>query len=957
VPRLQSIAKYRFTTAVSMSSESREADETGEDIAKWKLLIDDLASSPLERLAASINLVVALADIADETANDAPCDEAVALGEGALHLARQRSIADLEVENTVRSDLSTIFLTRFELRGDPKDLVKSRDLIQSSANATLASSRSRCRRFTNLANVLCTCFTTSNIQTDLQLALEASDEALKANSTDEDRAKALSNKAYALSLRYEQFYLATDLKDAIDITKQAIECAEDPDTVLQCKSNLVGHLVSFAERDGFDDTVDVAIALGLEIYHEIMGPLRAKVAHHLSYLHRLKYERVDEQGNYQTGQPQDLQAALTYAHDAVEESSEPFFKAMFLDGIAICLQHAHRCEPGKGHIALAIMVVRQAIGLVSEDTAAAASYTNHLVEYLRERGDSGDIEEAIQLSQIVFNDVSAPTLVRIAAGQHCGFMQADRQDLQEASMTFEATAQLIPALVRMSLHRQDQQHVLGQLTGLSSTAASLALAAGRNAADAFWIMERGRGVLIQLATASRSRFESELNSIPPAAHLLRRLEELKAIMTVTSIDAKYNTNQRSSAAMRNSVRLQTAQGMSTVEAELTTLAQQHGIRTNDERNQDTIEHIGRDYAVAYCTTAYRCDAFIISASGIKSIPLPLLTTEDLTRHVRLLLGSGRITTITTLTYRKFNEQLQKVLEWLWNVAVKPVLSHLGLLCNPAPTRPNVRICWITSGGMGMMPLHAAGRHTTTDDDCTMKYVMSSYVPTAQSLASCRQKINEIVSMITDDPVRAVAFTMSQTPQLSDLDLVAEEFESLRIAAPNARQEVRTSSSHALQLLTTHQVAHFACHAEPDATDPSAGAIMMYDRANDAVDRLSVYALSQLDAPSAWLAYLSACQTADIQELDLMDEVIHIAAAFQVAGFPQVIGTLWQAEDEYAARVADKFYRNEVLCAAFREPGRIVFETAIRALHDAVTALRAEDPELVLSWAQFVAFGA
>ncbi|KAK4890408.1 hypothetical protein LTR27_010936 [Elasticomyces elasticus] len=914
-----------------MSWESGVANHR---IAELRLLLRHPALSPSDRLAASINLANALADVADKTADDAHCDEAVALGEDALLLACQRDIADLEVENTVKSALSSAYLTRFELRGTLKDLTRSRNLIQASVDATPASSRARFQRFTALATVLRACFTISNLQSDLQLALDASDEGLKIDAPNDQRAKALSNKAHTLSLRYDLFHLATDLEDAIEVTKQAIECAEDAHTVLQCKSNLAGHFVSFAERSDSDDAIDVAIQLGQDIQGLVTGPLKAKVAHHLSYLHRLKYEKRNELG----GKPQDLQDALNYGTDAANESSEPYHKAMFLDQVAICFQHAHRREPEKGYSAQAIELAKFAIGL--SDPAAAASYANHLAEFLQERSDPGDIEEAIELNRTVLNNADVPTLVRIAAGQHCGFMQADRQDLRGASMTFEEAVRLIPTLAKTSLHRPDQQYVLGQLTGLSSAAASLALAAGNNAAYAFRIMERGRGVLIQLATTSRSRIEPGMDSIPGAAQLVRRHEELKTVVAVNSSDVKRGTDQASFTGVPNSVRLQAVQELFSVESELDVLAQQHGLGGNDEWSQDVIRHMGRDYAVAFCTTAYRCDAFLVSASGIQSVALPLLTVEDLTRHVRLLLGSSRITAITTLTYRTSNEQLQKILEWLWDVAVEPVLTHLGLLCSPAPTSPNVRICWITSGGMGMMPLHAAGRHTTIEDDCTMK-----------------QKMKDMTFTVTDEPIRAVAFTMAQTPQLPDLQLVPEEVESLRKAAPNAKHEARTSSAHALQLLTTHQVAHFACHAEPDAKDPSMGAIMLYDRLNDAIDSLSVYALSQFEAPSAWLAYLSACQTADVQQLDLMDEVIHIAAAFQIAGFPQVVGTLWQAEDEYAARAADLFYSNDELCAAFREPGRINSRTAIRALHAAVTALRAEEPELVLSWAQFVAFGA
>ena len=59
--------------------------------------------------------------------------------------------------------------------------------------------------------------------------------------------------------------------------------------------------------------------------------------------------------------------------------------------------------------------------------------------------------------------------------------------------------------------------------------------------------------------------------------------------------------------------------------------------------------------------------------------------------------------------------------------------------------------------------------------------------------------------------------------------------------------------------------------------------------------------------SAQLAYLSACDTAITSTAGLIDEAIHLTTAFQLAGFPHVIGTLWEINDELAVTIADAFY--------------------------------------------------
>ncbi|MBB5960708.1 hypothetical protein FHS29_007336 [Saccharothrix tamanrassetensis] len=41
--------------------------------------------------------------------------------------------------------------------------------------------------------------------------------------------------------------------------------------------------------------------------------------------------------------------------------------------------------------------------------------------------------------------------------------------------------------------------------------------------------------------------------------------------------------------------------------------------------------------------------------------------------------------------------------------------------------------------------------------------------------------------------------------------------------------------------------------------------------------------------------------------DLLDEAIHLLAAFQLAGYPHVAGTLWEINDPIAADIAEAIY--------------------------------------------------
>lgn len=87
-----------------------------------------------------------------------------------------------------------------------------------------------------------------------------------------------------------------------------------------------------------------------------------------------------------------------------------------------------------------------------------------------------------------------------------------------------------------------------------------------------------------------------------------------------------------------------------------------------------------------------------------------------------------------------------------------------------------------------------------------------------------------------------------------------------------------------------------------------------------------------------LAYLSACSTSESLAEDLANETLNIANAFQLLGFPHIIGTLWEAEVESAYRLADFFDAHLVKALS---NAAIVDKSAIYsyALHYALQDLR------------------
>jgi CHAT domain-containing protein len=132
------------------------------------------------------------------------------------------------------------------------------------------------------------------------------------------------------------------------------------------------------------------------------------------------------------------------------------------------------------------------------------------------------------------------------------------------------------------------------------------------------------------------------------------------------------------------------------------------------------------------------------------------------------------------------------------------------------------------------------------------------------------------------------------------------------------------------------VAHFACHGHADLDDPSDGHLLLRD------GPLKVTEIMGLRIDHADLAYLGACSSAR-SSLQLPNEAIHISSAFQLAGYTNVVATLWDVPDLIAVGMAENFYR-------------ALGDGAAAACHRVAHALRTDHPDQPLLWAAYVHAG-
>ncbi|KAF8849475.1 hypothetical protein BDZ45DRAFT_537922, partial [Acephala macrosclerotiorum] len=252
------------------------------------------------------------------------------------------------------------------------------------------------------------------------------------------------------------------------------------------------------------------------------------------------------------------------------------------------------------------------------------------------------------------------------------------------------------------------------------------------------------------------------------------------------------------------------------------------------------------------------------------------------------------------------------LAWLWDSAVRPVLGELGLLSlHTKPTRlPRIR--WLTSGLLGMTPLHAAGRDWGHSDENTDSHVVSCYISTLKALGYVLEQEKAQLSKRKDGAFLGVA--MPTTKGMPDLNDISNRLRSIQdamsLTGTRSLGILNTPTKfEVLQKLEDCTIVHFACHAESKSDDPSNSCLYLREDSSGQAEALTVRDLSNITLNISQLAYLSACSTAEKSPGRFVDESITIANAFQLLGFSSVVGTLWEADADAADQLVQLFYNS------------------------------------------------
>jgi CHAT domain-containing protein len=181
---------------------------------------------------------------------------------------------------------------------------------------------------------------------------------------------------------------------------------------------------------------------------------------------------------------------------------------------------------------------------------------------------------------------------------------------------------------------------------------------------------------------------------------------------------------------------------------------------------------------------------------------------------------------------------------------------------PSHGRDRPRVWWCPTGHFAHLPIHAAG----ADGKWCSDYVVSSYTPTISSLIAARKAYTPIKKQDVKALIAAVPST--SLPGWDKLPSTVEEVSAVKAVLPEGTlisicdangitcgDTDGITASALLEKLPEATILHLACHGCQDSKNALNSGFVMSD------EMLTMERLMQVLLPQAFMAFLSACETA------------------------------------------------------------------------------------------------
>jgi hypothetical protein len=909
------------------------------------------------------------------------------------------------------SDLSTL-LSSSE---DPGELAEAITLGRAAAEASHPGHPEYGGIVANLCGVLESRYQRTGADEDLEEALRTAREVFRhVRDEDPSRGLAAAALAVILSDRADRTGSVAALNEAVETSRYAatLAPADDPhrpDNVTRAEfwSRFCADLMRRYERTaGGLSQLDEAVAAGEEAVKAAPPGHRSRPScfNALSWALHVRYQR--------TGLQHDLDHAVRAIRTAVDASTPGTAShGTYLMNLAYILRSQYIRSRDGDTINASIDAARAALESMTPDDLHRAPCMQNLAISLTARwrqsaGGREDLDEAIALERQA--EAAMPpddptfhrTLINLGAalinrwqltgspedlqGAIDGYVRAGAQPLVAPSIRVEAkrsaavlvassdphkaaglladAVHLLPEVAPREQERQDQQHSLTRFSGLVTMAAALALSAGEGSSAsvraALELLEVGRAVLMSQALDTRSDL-SDLAGRHPA--LAARYTELRNRLDRQDGDQGMAVTKR--MADDGAPTRPLGDGFQ----DRPQIADEFRVVISEIRKQPGFEPFmiaptadelaGQADAgplIVINASPERSDAIIVRRSGTMAVPLPVLRDGLIGQITTFRVAIRAVHDADSMPGRLAGQDaIFGVLEWLWDAVAAPVLAELGW-DDEMPGNSVRRLWWLPGGLLGMLPLHAAGYHREPARGprrTVMDRAVSSYTPTIRALRYARERMAAAPGA---DLFTTLIVAMAETPGAAPLAGASAEAQLIREVLSTAAAEVTVlkddlaTRDAVLGRIGQSAAVHFGCHGHNEPADPSQSSLLLHDHRRNP---LTVEILRSTRLEKAQLAYLSACETAVQESTDLIDEFIQLSTAFQLLGFPQVIGTLWEIADNFAGYMARDFYSQLIT-----DDGDVDTSKAAQALHRATLNARARAPGAPSLWAAYTHLG-
>ncbi|KAI0252147.1 CHAT domain-containing protein [Lactifluus subvellereus] len=858
------------------------------------------------------------------------------------------------------SNLAILLRSRFEWSGDLNDAhwQDAVTLLQESFDLLDKEHPERMWVLMNLANVYNIRFGQTGDSEDLEKATSQYREVLLLCPPDhESKGDLLRNLASLLISRFENFGRMDCLEEAISLHRVALRlCPRGHPRRQESLPGLANamHLRYLRTRrvEDLEETIDLereALALTPPEH-----PMRPHMLYSLSSGLRTQYEWTGDMGYIEEG--------IGHLYEASKSvKSGHLDSRRILHLLAGNLVYRFRHRGADKDMADAIKHYRTSISLIPEGnpdvSAMLSNFADGLAFKFSRTGGVEHLEESIALyrSAVEYPFASARDRLNAAknwtttarATRHSSALNAYRKALS----LLQRAIDLGPTI--QTRHEYISDRSINPLQSLPMDAASYAIES-RAYEEAIGMLEQGRALLWSGMRSLRTPLD-HLHEIDKslADEFTEISQALEAIITTTHVrdfvqtpagtdDDDVTIGRKDTFARDLAEKRRLSGELEKVVLRIQALPGLENFwRPVPFRHLQTATIGGP--VVIINLSEYCSDILIVHSNHpVVHIPTPTNFFDRVTKLAHQLSETRKS---YRLESKKYDRVLRQTLEELSELVGQPVVNRLMELGIPEQSR--IWLC--PTSVLASLPVHAAGPislHTNTNvKQYLCDIYVCSYTPSLSALIASRSRnSSESASgppslLIVGQPDETLPGVDSET---RSIECLIGSGSVTRIAGEAATPE------NVIARLPMHPWVHFASHGVLQQGRPFESSFLLQHNTH-----LTLLHIAKSHIPTAELAFLAACHTAELAEDGTPDEVLHLTAAMQFSGFRSVIGTMWAMADEDGKDLSEHFY-SKMFAPGVRSAS---YEKSARALRHATQKLRTKKGVSLERWVNFVHYGA